>query len=158
MRCRIGGDRYIAGVCFAVIGCYFNRVSSGLQTDRAGNLLTIHFNNNIGQTVRRYNERNRIDSLCDKMNILIKCKILGSAGKQVDFCFFRVYSFCIVQMIAIGNHRHTFIENCRDIVHIRILCINLCFFYGERSFTAHGVFTVSGYFGTTLDQNIAFCP
>ena len=158
MRCRIGGDRYIAGVCFAVIGCYFNRVSSCFQTDSAGNLLTIHFNNNIGQTVRRYNERNRIDSLCDKMNILVQCKILGSAGKQVNFCSFRVYSFCIVQMIAIGNHRHTFIKNCRDIVHIRILCINLCFFYGERSVTAHGGFTVSGYFSAALDQNIASCP
>ena len=158
MRCRIGGDRYIAGVCFAVIGCYFNRVSSCFQTDSAGNLLTIHFNNNIGQTVRRYNERNRINSLCDKMNILIKCKILGSAGKQVDFCSFRVYGFCIVQMIAIGNHRHTFIENCRDIVHIRILCINLCFFYGKRSVTAHREFTVSGYFSAALDQNIASCP
>ena len=158
MRCRIGGDRYIAGVCFAVIGCYFNRVSSCFQTDSAGNLLTIHFNNNIGQTVRRYNERNRINSLCDKMNILVQCKILGSAGKQVNFCSFRVYSFCIVQMIAIGNHRHTFIKNCRDIVHIRILCINLCFFYGERSVTAHGVFTVSGYFSAALDQNIASCP
>ena len=158
MRCRIGGDRYIAGVCFAVIGCYFNRVSSCFQTDSAGNLLTIHFNNNIGQTVRRYNERNRIDSLCDKMNIFIKCKVLSTAGKQVNFCSFRVYGFCIVQMIAIGNHRHTFIENCRDIILIRILCINLCFFYGERSVTAHGVFTVSGYFGAALDQNIASCP
>ena len=158
MRCRIGGDRYIAGVCFAVIGCYFNRVSSCFQTDRAGNLLTIHFNNNIGQTVRRYNERNRINSLCDKMNILIQCKILGSAGKQVNFCSFRVYSFCIVQMIAIGNHRHTFIKNCRDIVHIRILCINLCFFYGKSTVTAHREFTVSGYFSAALDQNIASCP
>ena len=117
-----------------------------------------HFNNNIGQTVRRYNERNRMDSLCDKMDILIKCKILGSAGKQVNFCSFRVYGFCIVQVIAIGNHRHTFIENCRDIILIRILCINLCFFYSEGAVTAHGVFTVSGYFGTTLDQNIASCP
>ena len=92
------------------------------------------------------------------MNILIKCKILGSAGKQVDFCSFRVYGFCIVQMIAIGNHRHTFIENCRDIVHIRILCINLCFFYGKSTVTAHREFTVSGYFSAALDQNIAFCP
>ena len=158
MRCHIGGDRYIAGVCVAVIGCYFNRVSSCFQTDRAGNLLTIHFNNNVGQTVWRYNERNRIDSLCDKMNIFIKCKVLSTAGKQVNFCSFRVYGFCIVQVIAIGNHRHTFIENCGDIILIRILCINLCFFYGERSVTAHGVFTVSGYFGAALDQNIAFCP
>ena len=158
MRCRIRRNRYIAGVCFAVIGCYFNRVSSCFQTDRAGNLLTIHFNNNIGQTVRRYNERNRIDSLSDKMNIFIKCKVLSTAGKQVNFCSFRVYSFCIVQVIAIGNHRHTFIENCRDIILIRILCVNLCFFYGKSTVTAHGVFTVSGYFGASFDQNIAFCP
>ena len=158
MRCRIGGDRYIADVCFAVISGYLNMVSSSLQTDRTGNFLTIHFNNNIVQTVRRYNERDRINSLCDKMNILVQCKILGSAGKQVDFRSFGVYSFCIVQAIAVGNQRHAFIENCRDIVHIRILCINLCFFYGERSVTAHGVFTVSGYFGAALDQNIASCP
>ena len=158
MRCRIRCNRYIVAIRFAIISCYFNRVSSCFQTDRAGNLLTIHFNNNIGQTVRRYNERNRIDSLCDKMNIFIKCKILGSAGKQVNFCSFRVYGFCIVQVIAIGNHRHTCIENCRDIICIRIPCINLCFFYGKSTVTAHGVFTVSGYFGAALDQNIAFCP
>ena len=158
MRCRIRRNRYIAGVCFAVIGCYFNRVSSCFQTDRAGNLLTIHFNNNIGQTVRRYNERNRIDSLCDKMNIFIFCKVLSTAGKQVNFCSFRVYSFCIVQVIAIGNHRHTCIGNCRGIVLIRILCVNLCFFYGKSTVTAHGGFTVSGYFGAAFDQNIAFCP
>ena len=92
------------------------------------------------------------------MDILIKCKVLGTAGKQVNFCFFRIYSFCISQLIALRNHRHTFIENCRDIVRTRILCINLCFFYSEGTVTAHGVFTVSGYFGTTLDQNIASCP
>ena len=156
MRCRIGGDRYIAGVCFAIIGCYLNRVSSCFQTDRSGNLATIHFNNNIGQTVWRYNERNRIDSLCDKMNILIKCKMLGSAGKQVDFCSFRVYGFCIVQMIAIRNCRH--IVDCRDIDTTRILCINLCFFHGESAVTSHRVFTFGCYFGTAFDQNIAWCP
>ena len=158
MRCRIRCNRYIVAIRFAIISCYLNRVSSCFQTDRAGNLLTIHFNNNIGQTVRRYNERNRIDSLCDKMNIFIKCKVLSTAGKQVNFCSFRVYIFCIVQVIAIGNHRHTCIENCRDIICIRIPCINLCFFYGKSTVTAHGVFTVSGYFGAALDQNIAFCP
>ena len=158
MRCRIRRNRYIVAIRFAVIGCYFNRVSSCFQTDRAGNLLTIHFNNNIGQTVRRYNERNRINSLCDKMNIFIKCKVLSAAGKQVNFCSFRVYSFCIVQVIAVGNHRDTFIKNCRDIVRIRILCINLCFFYGKSTVTSHRVFTFSRYFGAALDQNIAFCP
>ena len=43
MRCRIGGDRYIAGVCFAVIGCYLNRVRSttpGLDADKHGCLIT----------------------------------------------------------------------------------------------------------------------
>ena len=92
------------------------------------------------------------------MNIFIFCKVLSTAGKQVNFCSFRVYSFCIVQVIAIGNHRHTFIGNCRGIVLIRILCVNLCFFYGKSTVTAHGGFTVSGYFGAAFDQNIAFCP
>ena len=92
------------------------------------------------------------------MNIFIFCKVLSTAGKQVNFCSFRVYSFCIVQVIAIGNHRHTFIENCSGIVHIRIPCINLCFFYGKSTVTAHGGFTVSGYFGAAFDQNIAFLP
>ena len=157
-RCCIGCNCYIAAVCFAVIRRNLNRISSCFQTDRAGNLLTVHFNNHIGQPLGGYNEGNRIDGLCNEMDILIKCKVLGTAGKQVNFCFFRIYSFCIGQLIAIGNHRHTFIENCRDIVRTRILCINLRFFYGERSVTTHGVFTVSGYFGAAFDQNIALCP
>ena len=95
MCCRIGSNRYIVAVYLAVICRNFNGMGSRRQAHRAVNLLSVHFHNNIGQTVWCYKERNRIESLRYKMNIFIEREVFGSAWKQVDFCFFSVYSFRI---------------------------------------------------------------
>ena len=92
------------------------------------------------------------------MDIFIKCEVLSAAGKQVDFCSFRIYCFRISQLIAICDHRYTFIKNCRDIILTRILRINLRFFYSECTITTHRVFAIRGYFSAAFDQNIALCP